>query len=167
MCWTTNVICLTSSFLTQKWNMPHVIHKTPHSPPLSLWKKNHSSVGISPRMREVFPPYTHAYNFLRVWFRWRSAFSKRERCWVRWVCCCWSSRNSYDSNKFNFIILINKQKKSREMATSNGERYKARKPRGLVARAWSENCEEVEVPGSPKTPRTSTTPGIKRGFCGW
>lgn len=45
------------------------------------------------------------------------------------------------------------------MATSNGERYKARKPRGLVARAWSESCDEIEVPGSPKTPRTSTTPG--------
>lgn len=50
------------------------------------------------------------------------------------------------------------------MATSNGERYKARKPRGLVARAWSESCEEIEVPGSPKTPRTSTTPGILNLF---
>lgn len=45
-------------------------------------------------------------------------------------------------------------------ATSNGENYKAKKPRPLLSRAWSENCEEVEVPGTPKTPRTSTTPGI-------
>lgn len=45
------------------------------------------------------------------------------------------------------------------MATTNGE-YKARKPRPLQTRtSWSENCEEIEVPGTPKTPRTSTTPG--------
>lgn len=45
-------------------------------------------------------------------------------------------------------------------ATKNGETYNnSRKPKPLLNRAWSENCEEVEIPGTPKTPRTSTTPG--------
>lgn len=39
---------------------------------------------------------------------------------------------------------------------------KAKKPRPVLARTWSENYEiqDIEVPGTPKTPRTSTTPGI-------
>lgn len=43
---------------------------------------------------------------------------------------------------------------------TNGVR-KAR-PRLALARSCSENYEinEVEIPGTPKTPRTSTTPGI-------
>ncbi|XP_028131329.1 GTP cyclohydrolase 1 isoform X1 [Diabrotica virgifera virgifera] len=51
------------------------------------------------------------------------------------------------------------------MATVNGDHttnnIKAKKPRPLLARTWSENYEikDVEVPGSPQTPRTSTTPG--------
>lgn len=43
------------------------------------------------------------------------------------------------------------------VATSNGEQK--RRPRPLIARAWSENFDDVEIPGTPKTPRTSTTPG--------
>lgn len=62
------------------------------------------------------------------------------------------------------------------MATTNGDHCvnnnvnqvvtngvaKAKKPRPVLARTWSENYEiqDVEVPGTPKTPRTSTTPGI-------
>lgn len=44
---------------------------------------------------------------------------------------------------------------------SNGV-TKAKKPRPVLARTWSESyeLEDVEVPGTPKTPRTSTTPGI-------
>lgn len=46
----------------------------------------------------------------------------------------------------------------------NGEKYMngnndSKKPKPLLCRAWSENCQEVDVPGTPKTPRTSTTPG--------
>lgn len=37
-----------------------------------------------------------------------------------------------------------------------------KKPAALRNVSWSENVEdsEIEVPGSPRTPRTSTTPGI-------
>lgn len=44
----------------------------------------------------------------------------------------------------------------------NGERngeMKASKPRPILNRAWSDLCDDVEIPGTPKTPRTSTTPG--------
>lgn len=51
------------------------------------------------------------------------------------------------------------------MAASNGDAaktpYKSAKPR-LLARTWSESCDDVDVPGSPKTPRTSTTPGERK-----
>lgn len=47
------------------------------------------------------------------------------------------------------------------IAQTNGEQQKApRRPRPLISRAWSENFDDVEVPGTPKTPRTSTTPGL-------
>lgn len=62
------------------------------------------------------------------------------------------------------------------MATANGDNCvnnnvnqvvsngvaKGKKPRPVLTRTWSENYEiqDVEVPGTPKTPRTSTTPGI-------
>lgn len=52
----------------------------------------------------------------------------------------------------------------------NGERYNnnnnkdTKKPKPLLCRAWSENCQEVDIPGTPKTPRTSTTPGRKKTF---
>lgn len=37
-----------------------------------------------------------------------------------------------------------------------------RKPRPLRTVSWSESVEETEldIPGTPRTPRTSTTPGI-------
>lgn len=41
-----------------------------------------------------------------------------------------------------------------------GEYKSSKKPRPLLNKNWSELCQEVEVPGTPKTPRTSTTPGI-------
>lgn len=67
------------------------------------------------------------------------------------------------------------------MATTNGNHCgntndnhvtngigKAKKPRPVLARTWSDNydIQDVEVPGTPKTPRTSTTPGIFNfNFC--
>lgn len=57
------------------------------------------------------------------------------------------------------------------MATTNGDHcvnhinngvVKAKKPRPVLSRTWSESYEkqDIEIPGTPKTPRTSTTPGI-------
>lgn len=44
--------------------------------------------------------------------------------------------------------------------TTNGEKRNAKKALPLL-RSFSDNYEinDVEVPGTPKTPRTSTTPG--------
>lgn len=48
------------------------------------------------------------------------------------------------------------------MAT-NGDQTNCKKTiqRPVLARTWSENYDltDIEVPGTPKTPRTSTTPG--------
>lgn len=45
-----------------------------------------------------------------------------------------------------------------ESITKNGK-----KPGPLRSVTWSENVDEteLEIPGTPRTPRTSTTPGIK------
>lgn len=39
----------------------------------------------------------------------------------------------------------------------------AKKQRPMLARTWSDTyeIEDIEIPGTPKTPRTSTTPGTK------
>lgn len=45
---------------------------------------------------------------------------------------------------------------------TNGDQFGhaiVKKPKPLICRSWSENYDDVEVPGTPKTPRTSTTPG--------
>lgn len=48
---------------------------------------------------------------------------------------------------------------------TNGDHFAGqgmiKKPKPLICKSWSENYEDVEVPGTPKTPRTSTTPGMK------
>ncbi|KAK9887177.1 hypothetical protein WA026_020631 [Henosepilachna vigintioctopunctata] len=48
--------------------------------------------------------------------------------------------------------------------TSNGDSCNNRKPAALLTRTLSENYElnDVEVPGTPKTPRTSATPGHEK-----
>lgn len=117
------------------------------STPNTLKKITHR--GDFPASARGFPPSLsfRYYTYIPCWIGFDVQRSVSAREWGE----RWSSCDSYDNNTNCGII---------RMATSNGERYKARKPRGLVARAWSENCEEVEVPGSPKTPRTSTTPGI-------
>lgn len=83
-----------------------------------------------------------------IYFAWRvkSLQSHRAVTWNRWKCMWKRGKHACDLQ---------------DMATTNGEQYKARKPRPLQARttSWSENCDDIEVPGTPKTPRTSTTPG--------
>ncbi|XP_023011515.1 GTP cyclohydrolase punch isoform X1 [Leptinotarsa decemlineata] len=54
------------------------------------------------------------------------------------------------------------------MATTNGDHcannIKTKKSLPVLSRTWSENYDitDVEVPGTPKTPRTSTTPGHEK-----
>lgn len=51
-------------------------------------------------------------------------------------------------------------------ASTNGEQCQYERPRPRLAPlqnrtvSWSENTnDDIEIPGTPKTPRTSTTPG--------
>ncbi|KAI4472115.1 gtp cyclohydrolase i [Holotrichia oblita] len=49
---------------------------------------------------------------------------------------------------------------------TNGDKFGhhaiVKKPKPLICRSWSENYDDVEIPGTPKTPRTSTTPGHEK-----
>lgn len=47
----------------------------------------------------------------------------------------------------------------------DGHKMVMKKPGPLRTVSWTENVEEsnLDVPGTPRTPRTSTTPGIVSG----
>ena len=60
-------------------------------------------------------------------------------------------------NKFELLIIFRLKKNT---MASNGDHIKVMKPKPIISRTWSDSYEDVEVPGTPKTPRTSTTPGI-------
>lgn len=49
-----------------------------------------------------------------------------------------------------------------DMYDNEEDRKMIKKPGPLRAVSWSESVEEcnLDVPGTPRTPRTSTTPGI-------
>lgn len=77
--------------------------------------------------------------------------------------CCDVNRDKEN----NILLSLNMASTNGDHCVSNGGNHvtngiaKAKKPRPVLARTWSESYEiqDIEVPGTPKTPRTSTTPG--------